>query len=200
METEAQLDSTRDPRLGVLAAAIAGLLGLHMLVLALQGRIWWCACKGRQLWIGDIWSSHNSQHIFDPYTLSHILHGVIFFGLLWLFREKISLAWRWVMAVGIEVAWEIAENSTFVIDRYREATVALGYSGDSILNSLSDIGCCAFGFCLARLLGLRLSLLFFAVSEISMAIVYRDNLTLNVLMLLCPVDAIKQWQLGGAPS
>lgn len=179
-------------------AAMALLIVLQVVVLRWQGRVWWCACHGWAIWVGDTWSSHNSQHVLDPYTFSHILHGVIFCGLTWLCMRKVSVVWALVVSVALEVSWEILENSTFIINRYREATAALGYTGDSIVNSVSDVACCATGFVIARYLGLRLSLLVFAVTEIVMAIIYRDNLTLNVLMLLCPIEAVKQWQIGVA--
>ncbi|MEI7948120.1 MAG: DUF2585 family protein [bacterium] len=179
-------------------AAIALLIVLQVFVLRWQGRVWWCACHGWAIWVGDTWSSHNSQHVLDPYTFSHILHGVIFCGLTWLCMRKFSVVWSFVVSVALEVSWEILENSSFIINRYREATAALGYTGDSIVNSVSDVACCAMGFIIARYLGLRLSLLLFAVTEIVMAIIYRDNLSLNVLMLLCPIDAVKQWQMGVA--
>lgn len=179
-------------------AAMALLIVLQVVVLRWQGRVWWCACHGWAIWVGDTWSSHNSQHVLDPYTFSHILHGVIFCGLTWLCMRKVSVVWAFVVSVALEVSWEILENSTFIINRYREATAALGYTGDSIVNSVSDVACCATGFVIARYLGLRLSLLVLAVTEIVMAIIYRDNLTLNVLMLLCPIEAVKQWQIGVA--
>jgi hypothetical protein len=134
--------------------------------------------------------------VLDPYTFSHILHGVLFCGVIWLFLRKISVVWAFVGCVAMEVFWEILENSTFIINRYRETTAALGYTGDSIVNSVSDTACCAVGFMIARYLGLWRSLLFFVVVDIAMAIIYRDNLTLNILMLIYPVEAIKQWQIA----
>jgi hypothetical protein len=187
---------TRYVTAGYALVAIAVLLVVQIFVLRWQGRVAWCACGGGSVWVGDSWSSHNSQHVLDPYTFSHILHGVLFCGVIWLFLRKISVVWAFVVCVAMEVFWEILENSTFIINRYREATAALGYTGDSIVNSVSDVACCAAGFVIARYLGLRRSLLFFAVTEIIMAILYRDNLTLNVLMLLCPIEAIKQWQMA----
>jgi hypothetical protein len=168
----------------------ATLFGLHN-----QGRIWWCACSGFSLWKGDIWSSHCSQHLFDPYSFTHVLHGVVFCGLISLAFPRVSLGWRLWIATYIEALWEMIENSQFAIQRYREATIAIGYEGDSIINSMGDIGCCAIGFALARYLGFRRSLAFFAITEILLLIFIRDNLTLNVLMLLYPIDAIKTWQM-----
>jgi len=160
-----------------------------------QGRIWWCACLHPFLWDGDIRSSHNSQHLFDPYSFTHVLHGVLFCGLVWLAFPRIRFIWRLWMAVCIECLWEILENTQFVIQRYREATIGLGYEGDSIANSMSDIACCTLGFLLAWHLGLRRSVVFFVVIEFVLLVWIRDNLTLNVLMLICPIDAIKSWQM-----
>lgn len=160
-----------------------------------QGRIWWCVCGQHNLWAGDIWSAHNSQHLADPYSFTHVLHGVIFYGLISWFLPRLSLQWRFFMTVFIESCWELLENSTLVIQRYREATMALGYEGDSITNSMADIVCCAIGFFLARRLGLRWSIVLFVITELVLLAWMRDNLTLNVLMLLCPVDAIKAWQV-----
>jgi hypothetical protein len=160
-----------------------------------QGRVWWCACGQGNLWAGDIWSAHNSQHVFDPYSFTHVLHGLAFFWILvWLLKSW-PFSWRLTLAVLIESAWEVAENAPFIIQRYREATIGLGYEGDSVINSLADILCCTAGFILARYLGFRRSLALFVVVEVLLALVVRDNLTLNILMLLCPVEAIKQWQM-----
>ncbi|MDB5326169.1 MAG: hypothetical protein JWM57_1738 [Phycisphaerales bacterium] len=140
---------------------------------------------------------HNSQHLFDAYSLSHVLHGVLFFGLFWLLRGRVPFAWRLVLATLIEASWEMAENSPFIINRYREGTVSLGYTGDSIFNSLGDIASFAAGFYLARLLGLWKSIAFFIAVELIMLVWMRDNLTLNVLMLLWPIKAIRDWQAAG---
>jgi hypothetical protein len=183
---------TSGPALVLFSLLIITVFQLHH-----QGRMWWCACGRPFLWEGSIWSAHTSQHLFDPYSFTHILHGVAFCGLAWLTLRRIRPAWQLCVAVGIECAWEIAENSTVIIDRYREATIGLGYTGDSIANSLSDIACCTTGFLLARALGFRRSVAFFIVTEMVLLFWIRDNLTLNVLMLLCPVNAIKVWQMAG---
>ena len=179
------------PWLAVVAILIVMVLQLHR-----QGRVVWCACGQYFPWAGDIWSSHNSQHFFDPYSFTHVLHGMIFCGLLvWLF-PRLSVAWSLSLAVLIEAGWEVLENSTFIIQRYREATIGLGYEGDSIVNSLADILCCAFGFVLARRLGLWRSVLVFVVVELVLLFWVRDNLALNVLMLSFPIEAVKKWQKG----
>ena len=160
-----------------------------------QGRTWWCSCGKYNLWSGDIWSLHNSQHLFDPYTFTHILHGVLFCGILVWFFPKVPLMWRLWMTVSLEALWEILENSQFIIQRYRESTMALGYSGDSVINSMGDILSCIAGFILARYLGSRYSIALFIVIELVLLFWIRDNLTLNIIMLLCPIGAVKNWQM-----
>ena len=179
------------------ALFIFALTAFAVIYLRWQGRVWWCQQ-------GDWWpvslkvnSPHNSQHLFDPYSLSHVLHGILFFGVLWLFRRRISLPVRAAIAVSIEIGWEMVENSPFIINRYRTATAAVGYTGDSIFNSLGDIASFVIGFYLARKLGLWRSVAIFITVELLMLLLMRDNLTLNVLMLLWPIDAIRKWQSGG---
>ena len=129
----------------MMAAIILTTIGL----LRLNGRIWWCACGSYVPWKGAIWSEHCSQHLFDPYSFSHVLHGFIFFWLVSLIAPRIPAWWKLLMAVLIEAGWELLENSAFIIQRYREATIDQGYSGDSIFNSASDIACCMLGFFIA---------------------------------------------------
>ena len=162
-----------------------------------QGRLWRCSCDYLLLWSGDAWSSDNSQHLFDPYAFTHVLHGFVFCGLLALIVPRLSALWRLVIAVSIEALWEIVENSEFVIRRYREETAALGYHGDTIVNSLGDILACGLAFVIARRLGFRRTLALFVVIEVALALWIRDNLTLNVLMLIYPSEAIKEWQAAG---
>lgn len=162
-----------------------------------QGRRWWCACGEWSLCSGDAWGSHNSQHLFDPYSLTHVLHGVLLWTILVIALPRLPWLWRFALAVGLESVWEIFENSAFVINRYRSVTASLGYEGDSIFNSLGDILSCAAGFWLSSRLGYRKSLLFFLVIEFVLLIWIRDSLALNVVMLLYPVDAIRVWQTGG---
>jgi len=175
--------------------AISAVVALAVFQLHNQGRIWWCACGGHNLWAGDIWTAHNSQHLFDPYSFTHVLHGVVFCGLVAWLLPRISLLWRLFVITCIEAGWELLENSQFIIMRYREATMALGYDGDTITNSIGDIACCTAGFFLAGYLGLRRSIVLFVVTELVLLFWIRDNLTLNVLMLVWPVDAIKAWQV-----
>lgn len=177
-------------------SAFALLLTAAMYQLHAQGRQWWCVCSRFSLWEGDIWSSHCSQHVFDPYSFTHVLHGVVFCWLAALAFPRVTLPWRLWIATAIETLWEIIENTSFVIRRYREVTIGLGYEGDSIINSMSDIGCCALGFIVAQYLGFRRSLIFFVVVELLLLVFIRDNLTLNVLMLLYPIEAIKTWQMN----
>ena len=153
-----------------------------------QGRLWWCACDYLLLWSGDPWSSGNSQHL---------LYGFVFCGLLALTVSRLTAVWQLCVAVSIEALWEVVENSQFVIQRYREETAALGYQGDTIVNSLADILLCEVEFALARRLGLRRTVTLFGVTEVALTVWIRDNLSLNVLMLMYPIDAVKEWQAAG---
>ncbi len=170
-------------------------LAVQVLVLRLEGRIWWCACGQWKIWDGDIWSAHNSQHWLDPYSFTHVLHGVLLCGVIAWLAPRWPAAWRLAVAVLLEAGWEVLENSAFIIQRYREATIGQGYIGDSIANSLADVLCCALGFLLARRLGLKASVVLFVVVEVALALAVRDNLSLNVLMLIHPIDAVKAWQM-----
>ena len=162
-----------------------------------QGRLWWCSCDYLLLWSGDPWSSDNSQHLLDPYSFTHVLHGFVFCGLLALIPLRLTEVWQLWLAVSIEAVWEVVENSQTVIERYREETAALGYQGDTIVNSLADIFLCGIGFVLARRLGFRPTVALFVVTEVALAVWIRDNLSLNVLMLIYPIEAVKEWQAAG---
>jgi len=175
-----------------MAAIILTTIGL----LRLNGRIWWCTCGSFAPWKGAIWSEHCSQHLFDPYSFSHVLHGFLFFWLISLIAPRLTARWKLLITVLLEAGWELLENSAFIIHRYREATIDQGYSGDSIFNSVSDMACCILGFFIARKLGFRLSLLLFATIELILLFWVRDNLTLNIIMLIHPVEAIKHWQMS----
>lgn len=162
-----------------------------------QGRVWWCQAGDYAPWSWAVWSPHNSQHVIDPYTFTHILHGVLFFWMASLVFRKMPLAWRLLAAISVECAWEVIENTDTIINRYREATISLDYFGDSIINSLGDILSFAVGFWLAFKLGFWRSLIFFALVEIILLFWIRDSLVLNIIMLIYPLEAIKNWQTGG---
>ena len=170
------------------------LILLFGLVLYFQGRPAWCE-DGLGLWTGAA-TGCTSQHLFDPYTLSHILHGVIFYWMLRPFAARYPLRQRMIGALVLEIGWEALENSPWVIERYRQHTAALGYYGDSIINSLADVLATILGFAVASRYSWKVSVAMFLVFELGMLYAARDNLTLNVLMLFFPIEAIKQWQLA----
>ena len=181
--------------------AIVAVFASAALLLRLEGRLWICACGRFQLWSGNICSSDNSQHFLDPYSFTHVLHGFLFFWLVALlvklFLKKLRPAWQLVLALAIEALWEVFENTNFIIDRYRSETAALGYTGDTVVNSFGDILCCLIGFVIARALGLRRSLIAFAVVELILIFWIKDSLLLEIVMLVFSVDAIRAWQMCG---
>ena len=149
------------------------------------------------LWEGDIWSSENSQRFADPYSFSHLVHGMLFYGFLWLVARKLPVRYRLLIALAVEAGWELLENSPLIINRYREATIALGYTGDSVLNSLSDILMMTLGFLFAFRMRPRVTVAVIIAMELGCVLWVRDNLTLNIIMLVHPMEAIKTWQMGG---
>lgn len=153
-----------------------------------------CTCGEVRLWEGVVNSAGNSQHLSDWYSFSHIIHGFLFYGLGWLALRSHPVGLRLALASVLELAWEIAENTSMVIDRYRAATMAFGYSGDSILNSMSDGAMMVAGFLLAARLPWKATLAIGLAFELFTLFMIRDNLALNILMLLYPVDAIREWQ------
>ncbi len=174
--------------------AIAATVFAAIFLLHSQGRIWWCKQGDYWLWSSEIFGSHNSQHFIDPYSFTHVLHGVMVFWVISIFLKKVPFRWQIFLAVLWGCSWEVFENSSFVIERYRGATISLDYFGDSIFNSLGDILSCAAGFLIARKLGFWKSLAFFAATEILLMFWIRDSLLINILMLIHPIEAVKVWQ------
>lgn len=179
-------------------APIIGIVVVPLLMgLALwaEKRMLFCSCGEFKFWVGDTCSSSNSQQLFDPYSFTHILHGILLFWIVALLWRRRSNLTQLCIALALEAAWEVFENTKFVIDRYRAETAALGYEGDTIVNSLGDLACALVGFLVARKLGLRWSLLFFVLVEIVLTIWIKDSLLLQFLMLISPVESIKLWQM-----
>ena len=177
-----------------ICAAIAAAMAM---ILRIDGRIWWCKSGDAAIYINDAWnSSHTSQHLLDPYTFTHILHGVLAFWLAGLILKNVWPYWQLVVAAVFEAGWEILENSDYIIDKYRENTASLDYFGDSIANSIGDLAACMIGFWVAAKLGLWRSLIFFFAVELILLFWIRDSLLLNVVMLIVPIDWIKNWQAG----
>ena len=180
-------------------AALAAVLILVVAAAALlaMGRNAICTCSTVEMWVGERDSSKTSQMLADWYSFSHVVHGLLFYAALWLVARRRPLEWRFVTALLIEATWEVIENTPFVIDRYRQTTAALGYSGDSVINSLSDILMMCAGFLLARRLPIWGSILLLVILEIVPLFVIRDNLTLNIWNLLAPNEAVAGWQARG---
>jgi uncharacterized membrane protein YjdF len=183
------------------ALSLAVIMGVVATVLYTMGRLPICACGSVKLWHGVVNSAENSQHLFDWYTPSHVVHGFLFFGLFALLRRMTGWALPFVIALPLalvlEGAWEIMENTPAVIERYRTATISLGYNGDSIINSLADMLSMLAGFLLASRLPVAVSVILVVGAELIVGWLIRDNLTLNVIMLIWPMDWIKAWQAGG---
>lgn len=180
----------------MLVSIVAGVVLLAMVVLLrVEGRNFICTCGQFAIWIGDSCSSNTSQQLLDPYSLTHILHGFLFFWLMALLFKRMPGAWQIWLALLLESAWEVFENTSFVINKYRTETAALGYSGDTVVNSLGDLACAVVGFIVARQLGLRRSLIVFVAVEVILILWIHDSLLLQILMLVRPVEAIKFWQM-----
>jgi hypothetical protein len=202
MAGTASLTLGTQPSRGLRPALVIGLaLGLVALtaaILLMMGRTPICTCGTIELWHGTVKDSGNSQHLTDWYTPSHVIHGFLFYGGAWLIGllrgRAVPFGVALLLAIGLEAAWEIAENSSTVIDRYRATTIALDYYGDSVINSMSDIVAMIAGFVLARIWPVWLTVLLAAIMEAFVGFWIRDNLILNVIMLIHPIDAINRWQ------
>ncbi len=180
------------PLFVTLALAAATALALY-----LMGRNVICPCGYVQLWAGSAPPEESSQHLLDWYSPSHLLHGILFFAALWLVARRMPLGWRLAIAMAVECAWEIVENSAWVIERYRQVTVSFDYNGDSIVNMLADLAAMVVGFWLARVIPVWASVAIVIGFELLTAWLIRDGLALNVLMLLYPLDAVLEWQQAG---
>jgi hypothetical protein len=173
--------------LGIVLATAAIELAMGRLPLGPAGTFGWIET--------DIWSSNQSQRVLDPYSWSHLIHGFLFYGLLWLVARRLPWGVRLVLAIALEAGWEVLENSPLIIDRYRSVTIAQGYIGDSVLNSVSDIVMAACGFLLASRLPVWMSVVLILAIELVMLFTIRDNLALNALMLIYPLESVRVWQM-----
>jgi uncharacterized protein DUF2585 len=171
------------------------LVPLTALALWAEGRLLACACGVFRVWVGETCSSQNSQQLFDPYSLTHILHGFLLFWLVSFVFKNLSPAWQLSLAAILEGVWEVIENTSYVINRYREQTAALGYTGDTVVNSLGDLLCAIAGVFIARKLGWFRAVIVFLLFEVVLLIWIRDSLLLQILMLIYPVNVLKAWQM-----
>jgi hypothetical protein len=178
--------------------ALAVVLVAVALVLHAMGRPWWCQAGDLVPWSGEIWSRHNSQHLVDPYSVTHAMHGLLFYWLLRLTVGRVASATtRASIALGIETTWEVVENTNAMIERYRAATISLDYYGDSVVNSIGDILCFLGGYAAAAAIPVSISVVSFVAAELLLLVWIRDSLFLNMLMLVHPIESVKAWQLGG---
>ena len=184
-------------RLLVLLLAVAAIVALQALALFAMGQPPICACGTIKLWHGLVSSAENSQQLTDWYTYSHVIHGLIFYFLLWLVVPGVPFGVRFLLAIGIEASWEVFENTPFIINRYRQSALALGYVGDSVINSVFDTLAAVVGVALARILPVWSTIALVIATELSLAYAIRDNLTLNIVQLIYPFEAISRWQIGG---
>jgi hypothetical protein len=191
-------DTASRPSLKERLWLVFGLVAIFVvaaLLMRMLGRLWICACGTVRPWVSNTCSSDNSQHLLDPYAFTHVLHGFAFYWLVTLVLPRLRSNWQLLIAIALEAAWEVFENTNFVIERYRSVTAALGYTGDTIVNSLGDILCCLLGFLIAQRLGFRRAVIAFLALELVLLLWIRDSLLLEIVMLTFPIEAIKAWQL-----
>ena len=188
--------TTKKDRRWVLLSVATVLVLLAMIVLLrAEGRRLLCACGHFAVWVSDWCSSNTSQQLLDPYSFTHVLHGFLFFWLITLLFRRMPRGWQFWLAMLLESAWEVFENTSFVINKYRTETAALGYTGDTIVNSLGDLTCALLGFVIARQLGVLRSLIVFVLIEAILIFWIHDSLLLQILMLIRPIEALKLWQM-----
>jgi hypothetical protein len=181
---------------GLFAGITVVVSSVAAVTLMIIGQPLWCSCGTWSPWSWDIWSSHNSQHLIDPYTFTHVLHGILFCAVVYQFPRRVPSWARYATAIVLEAGWEVLENLPMIIDRYRTATISLDYSGDSVANSVADILACAVGYAAANRLRAKWSVAVFVLTEVLLVLTIRDCLILNVVMLICPVESVRQWQMG----
>lgn len=174
----------------------AGAVALQALILLAMGLPLICACGQIALWHGDPSGPETSQHLTDWYTVTHVVHGFGFYVLLWLIVPGLPIAQRFAFAIGIEAAWEVIENTPLIVERYRQSALARGYFGDSVVNSVADTLAAAIGFVLAWIMPVRASVALVLATELLLGYAIRDNLTLNIIQLIYPVEAVSAWQVG----
>ena len=184
------------PPLAAVALACAVAIVLQAAALLAMGRPAICTCGIVKLWHGIVDSSENSQHLNDWYTLTHVTHGVLFYFLLWLVFPRSPIAWRLILAVAIEAGWEVFENTSFVIERYRQSALARGYVGDSVVNSVFDTFATVIGFLLTHALPRWGAIVLVLALELSLLVGIRDSLVLNIVQLIYPIEAVDRWQAG----
>ncbi len=189
------MTTTNDRRKVVLTVATLFIVVALILLLHAEGRRFLCACGHFAVWVSDWCSSNTSQQLLDPYSFTHVLHGFLFFWLMTLLFKRMPRGWQFWLALLLESVWEVFENTNFVINKYRTETAALGYQGDTIVNSLGDLACCLIGFLIAQRFGLRRSLIVFVLIEVVLTLWIHDSLLLQILMLVRPIEAIKLWQM-----
>lgn len=167
-----------------------------LLQLNYQAQPWFSQDGSILIWSGDAWGKDASQHFLDPYSFTHMLHGVLFCGILALILPKLHWRWRLAAAVLLEALWEMLENTNYIVDKYRETTASQEYLGDTIFNSFGDVVACATGFLIALRIGWKWSVALYIAVEVFLILWIRDSLTINIIMLLYPIESLKQWQLG----